>query len=81
MKKRKVNLKLSLGKRTISNFESSTIKGGTGNTNDQNCTGQCNNTFAGCVTEQDCLSHDEHLCEFTFYAACTGITDVGVTGC
>ena len=92
MKKRKVNLKLSLGKKTISSFDSFSVKGGNTNanfcnglTNDNGCSGLCNGTFTcptigGCDTD-GCVSQDEHLCEYTLYSACTAPTEPGITGC
>ena len=68
MKRRKLASKLNLSKRTISNLKSSNIKGGSGFT-------------LNCETNDTCLSQDEHLCEFTFYSACTGHTEPGVTQC
>jgi len=70
MKKRKLNSKLNFRKLTISNLKSSSLKGGTGNTTDQTYT----NCDGGCISL-------EHLCEFTFYSACTGPSEPGVGGC
>jgi len=83
MKKRTLNSKLNFRKRTISNLEVSSLKGGHDDSGHTSCDPVvCTATFNCPPTGVNCgLSQGPNLCEFTFYAACTGASEPGQTVC